>query len=226
MTIPITQWPINERPREKLLSRGANTLSDAELLAIFLRTGVKGQTAVDLARSLIQKFKSLRDLFETDQKILIQENGVGPAKYVQLHACLEIGKRYLSANLQKSSVMSMQQDTEYFLISHLRHQAREIFSALFLDHHCRLIAYEELFMGTLSQIAVHPREVIKKALDYNAANMIIAHNHPSGFAYPSKADQSLTQLLKSALELMGITLLDHMIVGEGKIFSFSEKGLL
>ncbi len=222
----IIDWPVDERPREKLLKQGAKSLSDAELLAIFLRTGVKGKTAVDLARDLVQHFHGLRGIFEADIQNFCQHNGLGIAKYTQLQACLEMGRRYLYANLQKSRSMDNIPDIACFLTSQLRHQQREIFAALFLDSQFGLIAYEELFLGNLSEIAVHPRELIKKTLKYNAANIIVAHNHPSGEPYPSREDKQLTQCLKSALAQIEVNLIDHMIVGEGKVFSFAEKNLL
>lgn len=222
----ITDWPVDERPREKLLKQGAKSLSDAELLAIFLRTGVKGKTAVDLSRDLVQHFQGLRGIFEADIPTFCQRHGLGIAKYVQLQACLEMGRRYLYANLRKSCSMDNIQDIACFLTSQLRHQQREIFVALFLDSQLSLIAYEELFLGSLSEIAVHPRELIKKTLKHNAANIIVAHNHPSGEASPSREDKHLTQCLKSALALIGVNLIDHMIIGEGKVFSFAEKNLL
>lgn len=222
----ITDWPTDERPREKLLKQGAKSLSDAELLAIFLRTGVKGKSAVDLARDLVLNFHGLRGIFEANITDFCQHHGLGLAKYVQLQACLEMGRRYLYANLQKSRSMDNIQDIACFLTSQLRHQQREVFAALFLDSQFGLIAYEELFLGSLSEIAVHPRELIKKTLKYNAANIVVAHNHPSGEATPSREDKYLTQQLKSALDLIEINLIDHIIIGEGKVFSFAEKNLL
>jgi DNA repair protein RadC len=222
----ITDWPVDERPREKFLKQGAKTLSDAELLAIFLRTGVKNKTAVDLARDLIHTFKGLRGIFEADVRLFCMQHGLGLAKYVQLQACLEMAKRHLYTCLQKPRRMDDLQDIAGFLISQLRHQQREIFAALFLDNQLCLIAYEELFMGSLKEIAVHPRELVRRALSHNAANIIVAHNHPSGDVSPSYEDKQVTNHLRAALALIDVKLADHMIIGEGKVFSFAEKGLL
>lgn len=222
----ITDWPLGQRPREKLLQQGAKSLTDAELLAIFLRTGTKGKTAVELATRLMTDLRSLKTIFELKQEDFCQYIGLGQAKYVQLKACLEMVRRYLYADLHKPQPLKDFSDMAAFLMSQLRYQEREIFSALFLDRQYRVIAYEELFSGGLREVVVHPRELVKKALAFNSVNVIVAHNHPSGWIFPSKADKQLTQRLKTTLLSVEIVLLDHMIIGEGKIFSFSEKGLL
>lgn len=180
--MPITDWPAGERPREKLLARGAEALSDAELLAIFLRTGRQGCTAVDLARFLLSRFGSLRGLLEADQASFCAEAGLGPAKYTQLKATLEMGRRHLWERLQRGSGLGSPDDTRRYLIARLRDEPRELFAALFLDNRHRVMAFEVLFQGTLDAASVHPREVARRALALNAAALIVAHNHPSGVA--------------------------------------------
>ena len=222
----IRDWPTDERPREKLLQRGACALSDAELLAIFLRTGVTGKSAVDLARDLIQQFNGLRGLLEAPQTEFCAQKGLGEAKFTQLQAVLEITKRHLAECLRKDTCLNSSKQVQDFLVSTLRHRQREVFAALFLDSQHRLIAYEEIFEGTLASAAVYPREVVKLSLKHNAAAVIFAHNHPSGVAEPSLSDHSITQTLKSALELLDIRTLDHIIIGEGHSYSFAEHGAL
>jgi len=222
----ITDWPELERPREKLLDRGPEALSDAELLAIFLRTGVPGKTAVDVARDLLSRFGSLRDLLAAGADELCQVPGIGEAKYVQLQAGLEMGRRYLAERLVRGEPLSSTADTRQFLQAQLRDRQNEVFCVLFLDNRHRVLVFEELFQGTLNGTAVYPREVVKQALKYNAAAVILAHNHPSGVAEPSRADEQLTSRLKEALALVDIRLLDHLVIGDGEIVSFSERGLV
>ncbi len=224
--MPIIDWPEAERPREKLLQRGADALTDAELLAIFLRTGTKGVTALDLAYHLLDDFSSLRNLFNADLDKFSQTKGVGPAKYVQLQAVLEMSKRYLCETLDKQDVISNPEDTRQYLKSQLRDKPYEVFAALFLDNRHQIIRFEELFRGTIDGASVYPREVVKKALEYNAAALIIAHNHPSGIAEPSSADERITTRLKEALSLVDIRLLDHLIIGDADITSLAERGIL
>lgn len=224
--MPITDWPTSERPREKLLSQGIHALSDAELLAIFLRTGVPGKTAVDLGRDLLQEFGSLRHIVSADRQRFCQSRGLGLAKYAQLQAALEIALRYLQETLQHDDVMANPKDTQRYLTARLRKHQREVFGCLFLDNAHRVIQFDELFHGTINSTTVHPREVVKRALSYNAAAVILAHNHPSGVAEPSAADKYITQQLKQALSLVDIRVLDHIIVGDGQIASFAERGLL
>jgi DNA repair protein RadC len=224
--MPITDWPKEERPREKLLARGPQALSDAELLAIFLRTGVPGKTAVDLARELLCRFGSLRQLLDTDLHGFCQGEGLGQAKYVQLQATVEMARRHLAETLERGNALENPDDTRRFVAARLRDYPHEVFACLFLDNRHRVIAYEELFHGTLNGASVHPREVTKKALAHNAAALILAHNHPSGVAEPSDADQHITQKLKHAVELMEVRVLDHLVVGDGEIVSFAERGLL
>lgn len=222
----ITDWPEDERPREKLLARGAAALSDAELLAIFLRTGTRGKTAVDLARELLSDFGGLRPLLNANQQQFCASNGLGQAKYAQLQAVLEMGRRHLWETLQRGEELRSPSDTRHYLTARMRDYPHEVFASLYLDNRHRVIAFEELFRGTIDGASVHPREVVKRALHHNAAAVILAHNHPSGLAEPSRADQALTQRLKDALGLVDIRVLDHLIVGDGSVASFAERGLL
>jgi len=222
----ISTWPHAERPREKLLNQGPAALSDAELLAIFLRTGVRGKTAVDLGRDLLHKFGGLRHIVGTQREQFCKVHGLGLAKYVQLQAALEIGQRYLQETLQRNDVLANPADTYRYLTAKLRAYEKEVFACLFLDNAHRVIVFEELFHGTITSATIHPREVIKQALRYNAAAVIFAHNHPSGNANPSDADKHITEQLKAALKLVEIRVLDHIIIGDGEITSFAEKGPL
>ncbi len=222
----IANWPINERPREKLLMQGASSLSDAELLAIFLRTGCAGKSAVDLARELLQTFGGLRPLLEASEADFCKGLGLGRAKFTQLQAVLEMAKRHISATLKAGDALTSPDLVRQYLITELRHQQQEVFSVLFLDNQHRLLRYEALFYGTLDSASVYPREVVKKALAHNAAAVILAHNHPSGVAEPSQADERITERLKQALELVGVRILDHLIIGDGSVSSFAERGLL
>jgi len=226
VAMPISTWPEAERPREKLLLRGPTALSDAELLAIFLRTGVPGKTAVDLARDLLARFGNLRNILTASQDIFCEAPGLGTAKYAQLQAVLEMGRRYLGETLDRGQALTSPDATRAFLEAQLRDRQQEIFCCLYLDTRHRVLAFEELFYGTLDGAAVYPREVVKKALAHNAAAVILSHNHPSGVAEPSRADEELTQRLKDALWLVDIRVLDHIVIGDGHIASFAELGLL
>lgn len=222
----ITDWPEGERPREKLLRKGAASLSEAELLAIFLRTGLPGKSAVDLARELLGRFGSLTSLFAAGEIQFCQTPGMGAAKYAQLQAVLEMARRALQEEITRRDALSSPQVVRDFLRLKLQGLAHEVFMALFLDAQNRVIASEELFRGTLAQTSVYPREVVKRALHHNAAALIFAHNHPSGVAEPSHADQTLTQALKQALALVDVKVLDHFIVAGSGYLSFAEKGLM
>ncbi|MEJ1296318.1 MAG: DNA repair protein RadC [Candidatus Sedimenticola sp. (ex Thyasira tokunagai)] len=222
----ITDWPADERPREKLIKRGPAALSDAELLAIFLRTGVKGRTAVDLARDLLDEHKGLRNLLAADQHHFCRSHGLGIAKYVQLQATLEMGRRHLREVLQRNSTLTSPQQTRDYLQSRLSHHLNEVFACLFLDNRHRVIEYEELFQGTIDGAGVHPREVVRRALAHNAAAVILAHNHPSGVAEPSLADEKITRRLQEALALVDVRVLDHIIVGTGEMTSLAERGVI
>lgn len=222
----ISDWPESERPREKLLERGASALSDAELLAIFLRTGCVGLSAVDLARQLLQRFGSLANMLSASKKTFCDARGLGEAKYVQLQAVMELARRHLGEQLSREHVFSSPGLVGQFLLSQLRDCQQEIFSALFLDAQHRLIAWEKLFFGTIDSASVHPREVVKQALHYNASAVIFSHNHPSGVAEPSDADQMITRRLKEALLLVDVRVLDHVVVGGGYTVSMAERGVL
>lgn len=224
--MPITDWPLQERPREKLLQRGAASLSDAELLAIFLRTGVPGKTAVDLARDLLNRFGSLRALLNADLKQFCEGEGLGQAKYAQLQATVEMARRHFSEILQRGSALENPAQTRDYLMARLRDYSFEVFSCLYLDNRHRVIQFEELFRGTINGASVHPREVVKKALGHNAAAVIFAHNHPSGVAEPSAADREITRQLTAALALVDVRVLDHVVVGDGATVSFAERGLI
>jgi len=224
--MPITDWPLEERPREKLLARGAAALSDAELLAIFLRTGVPGKTAVDLARDLLTRFGSLRALLEADLRQFCEGEGLGAAKYAQLQATTEMARRHLAETLRRGNALENPEATRRYVSARLRDYPHEVFACLFLDNRHRVIAFEELFQGTINGASVHPREVVKKALAHNAAAVILAHNHPSGVAEPSQADRHITQQLVDALGLVEVRVLDHLVIGDGDAVSFAERGLL
>lgn len=222
----ITDWPIEERPREKLLQRGPQSLSDAELLAIFLRTGVRGKTAVDLARDLLTEYGGLRALLEAGQPRFCEGNGLGEAKYAQLQAVLEMGRRHLFDTLKRGDALGNPDDTRRFLQARLRHYPYEVFACLFLDNRHRVIEFQELFRGTIDGASVYPRGVVRQALTVNAAAVIFAHNHPSGVAEPSNADYQLTRRLREALGLVDIRVLDHLVIGDGQTVSLAERGEL
>lgn len=222
----IKEWPADERPREKLLARGAETLSDAELLAIFLRTGTKGRTAVDLARDLLARFGSLRALLAADRARICASPGLGDAKYCQLQTALEMARRFFAETLSKGTSLTSPEQAREMLVARLRDRPHEVFAVVFLDNRHRMLHYGELFRGTINGAAVHPREVVREALERGAAAVILAHNHPSGVAEPSAADQSITRQLREALQLVDIRVLDHIVVGDGETVSFSERGLL
>ncbi|MGR8979049.1 MAG: RadC family protein [Gammaproteobacteria bacterium] len=222
----IKDWPSDDRPREKLLTRGAGALTDAELLAIFLRTGTHGKSAVDLARELLIDFGSLKALLNADRERFCQGNGLGDAKYSQLQAVLEMARRHFKEVLQRGDALTSPDATRSFLSAQLRGYSYEVFACLFLDNQHRVITLDELFRGTIDGAAVYPREVAKKALYHNAAAVIFAHNHPSGISEPSQADKLITEKLKQALTLFDIRVLDHFIIGDGQPFSFAEHGLI
>ncbi len=220
----ISDWPTQDRPREKLCSLGAHTLTDTELLAIFLRTGCAGKSAVDLARELIHTFGTLRALLDASCDEFCQGHGLGTAKYAQLQAVLEMAKRHMAETLSRDTLFNSSAAVKHYVSAKLRHQRREVFAAIFLDTQHRLLAFEELFHGTIDAAAVYPREVVVRALKHNAAAVIFAHNHPSGIAEPSQSDMALTRSLQQALGLVDIRTLDHLIVGEGEVYAFAEHG--
>ena len=222
----ITDWPASERPREKLLEQGVETLSDAELLAIFLRVGVTGKSAVDLARDLLTRFGSLNGIFAAPLNELTQVNGIGSSKFAQLQAIFEMSRRALNEQMQVKDVLSSPKQVRDYLCLKLGGLTREVFMVLFLDAQNRIITSEEMFTGTLTQTSVYPREVVKRALHHNAASVIFAHNHPSGIAQQSQADELLTIELKKALALVDVRVLDHFVVAGNTTLSFVERGLL
>lgn len=222
----IHQWPLSEQPREKLLKMGAQSLSDAELLAIFLRTGIKGCSAVELAKLLLQQHGGLRPLFDASLDEFQQLKGLGVAKYTQLQAILEMSKRYFREELYEQPIMNSAEKAGYFLLSEMSHLSREVFSCLFLDNQHKLICYEELFFGTINQSPVFPREIAKRAMELNAAAVILAHNHPSGVAEPSMADKEITKVICRALNVLDVRVLDHLVVGSKQVYSFADHGLL
>ena len=224
--LPISEWPADERPRERLLTKGAAALSDAELLAIFLRVGVTGKSAVDLARELVTKFGGLNGLFSASLDQLTTVHGVGPAKFVQLQAVLEMSKRALAEDMKRTDMLSSPQAVRDYLRITLARLPHEVFVGVFLTAQNRVIVVEELFRGTLTQTSVYPREIVKRALAHNAASVILAHNHPSGEPNPSQADHTLTRTLAQALALVDVKVLDHFIVAPGAAMSFAEQGLM
>jgi len=222
----IKDWPATERPREKLLAMGASALSDAELLAIFLRTGVTGKSAVDLARHLLNQFGSLRALMAADREHFSEALGLGPAKYAQLQAVLEMGRRHLAEAMVRESALEGPKAVRQYLKAMLRHEPHEVFACLFLDSKHKVLMFEKLFTGSINSASVYPRQVVKRALANNAAAVILCHNHPSGVTLPSQADRELTHRLKQALGLIEVQVLDHIIIGEGEPLSMVEYGWL
>lgn len=225
-TMRISDWPIESRPRERLLNSGPGSLSDADLLAVFLRTGIAGKSAVDMGRELIAHFGSLRNLFNAPLNHLSHVAGMGPAKYAILQAALELGRRMHKEDLSQGDVLGSPSCVRDFLRSSLRQAERETFAVMFLDVRNRLLGYEEMFHGSLTQASIYPREVVKAALARNSAGVILAHNHPSGDAKPSVADRVVTTALQRALELVDIRVHDHFIIAGNEVYSFSEHGNL
>lgn len=221
----ISDWPSTERPREKLLAQGSESLSDAELLAIFLRTGVPGKSAVDLARDLLSHFGGLRPLLQAEEKNFCSAKGLGIAKFVQLRAVVEMSRRHLAEVVKRGDAITSPQATRNYLSLRLRDYPYEVFACIFLDNRHRVLAYEELFRGTIDGASVHPREVLRRVFYHNAAAVIFAHNHPSGVGEPSRADETITRRLQETLGLVDVRVLDHIIVADD-IVSFAERGLL
>lgn len=222
----IKDWPATERPRERLLQDGAHSLSDAELLAIFLRTGSRGRTAVDLARELLGRFGSLRQLLAAGQTAFCDAPGLGAAKYAQLQAVLEMARRHQREQLQRGTALQDPRHTADYLEARLRDYPYEVFAVLFLDNRHRVLAFEEMFRGTIDGASVYPRQVVQRALQLNAAAVILSHNHPSGVAEPSQSDAQITRRLRDALALIETRVLDHIIVGDADYCSLAERGLL
>lgn len=220
----IREWPAEERPREKLLQRGAAVLTDAELLAVLLGSGVAGRNVLDLARGLLMRFGGLRQFLEAERDALLREPGIGAVKYAQLQALLEIGRRYLGENIKRAEALDGPAAVRRYLKAMLRHEASEVFGCLFLDTKHRPLAFEILFRGTIDRASVYPREVVRQALLHNAAALILCHNHPSGNSEPSQDDVHLTLLLKRGLALIDVRVLDHIIIGDGEPLSMVEHG--
>jgi DNA repair protein RadC len=221
----ITDWAVEDRPREKLLNKGAEALTDAELLAIFLRTGIKGKTAVDLARDLITDNGGLSPLLAANEEQFCRSKGLGQAKYVQMQAVVEMSRRYLEEKIYRGDALDNPEDVKNYLKARLQSYPFEVFSCLFLDNKHRVIEYEELFRGTIDGASVHPRELVRRVLHHNAAAIILAHNHPSGIAEPSHQDIEITNKLKQTLDMIDVRVLDHFIIGD-EMVSFAERGLL
>jgi DNA repair protein RadC len=222
----IRQWPLDDRPREKLLAKGPKALTDAELLAIFLRVGRKGVNAKQMAQELIDYFGGLGPLLKADQKVFCAAKGLGQAKFCQLQATLELTRRYLDEQLRTEDILTSPEKVMDYLAIQMRDNHREVFAVMLLDRRHRLIELLELFFGTISSASVHPREVANAALEKNASSVIVAHNHPSGSAEPSRADILITKRLKSALEIIDVKLLDHFVIGKGEIVSLAGMGKL
>lgn len=222
----IKHWPENERPREKMLLQGIEALSDAELLAIFFGTGTKGKTSIDVARDLLSRFKSLKNVMTASPSELRKQPGIGIAKYALLKAVSEIGNRLYRENLFKKDVLHHAQETKRYVCAQLQHLHQEVFACLFLDTRNQVISFEKLFYGTLNSAVVYPRSVAKRALYHNAASVIFAHNHPSGNPEPSEADKILTRKLIQVLDLLEIRVLDHLVIGGARVISFAEENLI
>jgi DNA repair protein RadC len=222
----LPSWPESERPREKLLKLGAAALSEAELLAILLQTGVRGRSVIDTARSLLIEFRSLRGLLTAERQAVCRTPGLGVAKYALLQASLELSRRHYAELMQSGPALANPKATREFLRARLRDRDHEVFCCLFLDNRHRVIAFDEVFRGTIDGASVHPRDIVKLALSRNAAAVILAHNHPSGVAEPSQADELITGRLRDALALVDIRVLDHIVVGDAACVSFAERGLL
>ena len=240
--MPLKDLPVDARPREKLLARGPEALADAELLAVLLRTGIKGKSVLQMADELLRLrppgvqepgvkrdhpgFDGIAGLLGASADDLCRVKGLGPAKRAELLAVLELARRALGQKMRERTVFADPQSVKQYLQLHLAHKPHEVFAVLFLDAQNRLLQLDEMFQGTLTQTSVYPREVVLRALQYRAAAVVLAHNHPSGTVQPSRADEALTQTLKAALALVDVRVLDHVIVGSGEALSMAERGLL
>jgi DNA repair protein RadC len=222
----ITDWPKQDRPREKLLKHGPASLTDAELLAIFLRSGIRNYSAVQLAQNLLTEFGTLRSVFSATEQEFCQSKGLGQAKFVQFQASLEINRRYVAEQLDKTNVFNSVEQTQAYLLAQLRDQPHEVFAILMLDSQHRLIKFRPMFYGTIDSASVYPRVLVEQALKDNAAAVILAHNHPSGVAEPSQADRSITNRIIAAFSLVDIKVLDHFVIGDGITVSFAQRGLI
>ena len=222
----LKNWPQHERPREKLIAHGATRLSDSELLAVLLNTGTTKQNALDLSASLLNQFGGLRNLLNAKPNVFLKYKGLGYVKYCRLQAALEITKRYLAEPMLRFGAIASADAAKQFLYAKLRDLEHEVFAGIFLDQRQRILHYKTLFQGSIRQAAIYPREIIKQALAYNCASLIIAHNHPSGNTEPSQADINITQSIQTSLKLVDIELLDHIIVGDTDTYSLAEHGFL
>ena len=222
----IKDWPEGERPREKLLRLGASKLSDAELLALIVRAGGKGRSALDIARGLLLKYGNLNLILSANEEDFCSSAGLGQVSFVQLQAMLELSQRHMYEQLEERDALTSSELTRQYLRARLRHYEHEVFACLYLDNQHRVVKLEELFSGTIDGAAVYPREVVKRCLHNNAAAVIFAHNHPSGIAEPSQADIGITARLKAALNTIDVRVLDHIVVGRCEAVSFAERGLL
>ncbi len=222
----VKDWPVAERPREKLLARGVSALSDAELVGLLLGTGRPGKTAVAVARDLLAAHGGIRGLLALDARRFCAVAGVGKAKYARLQAAAELARRELAQTLVRTNVLSSPHAARRYVMARLRDRPYEVFACLFLDTRHRVIQFQEVFRGTVHSATVHPRELVREALLCNASAAIAVHNHPSGVAEPSRCDIDITERLKQALSLVDVRLLDHLIVGDADIVSFSERGYL
>lgn len=222
----VKEWPLQERPREKMAELGVAALSDAELLAIMLGTGTRGKDVVSYARELLHAFDGIGGMLGAPAAALLEQPGLGPARVMQLQVIMEMSRRYLAWQLKRSEGFTQPSMVGDYLTAQLRHQQREVFVVLLLDSQHRLLKYVELFQGTINAAPVYPREIIKLVMQHNAAAVILAHNHPSGVAEPSQADQRVTERLKKALNMIDVALLDHFVIGSGAPVSFAERGLL
>jgi DNA repair protein RadC len=221
----IRDWHQHDRPREKLISFGAQSLTDAELLAIFLRVGVKGKSAVELAQDLLDHFGDLHSLLSANQDDFCEAKGLGLAKFAQMNAVLEMSRRHFESGLKKGDLFNAPELSARYFSQHIGHSEREQFACILLDQQHQMIHFEILFYGTVNQASVHPREIIKLALKHNAAAMIVSHNHPSGLPNPSQSDHQITNLIKQALTLVEVRLLDHIIIGDhGRWHSMAQAG--
>jgi DNA repair protein RadC len=224
--MPLQDLPSASRPREKLLAHGAAALADAELVALLLRTGVRGRSVLQLAQHTLDHFGGVAGLLQATPDDLVQVKGLGPAKRAEIAAVVELARRALAQQLAARPVFDAPQRVKDYLRLSLSHLAHEVFAVLFLDAQNRLIAFEPMFRGTLTQTSVYPREVVKRALELGAGAVILAHNHPSGVAEPSRADEFLTRSLATALQIVDVRVLDHLVVGQCEVVSFAERGLL
>ncbi|MBL4580774.1 MAG: DNA repair protein RadC [Gammaproteobacteria bacterium] len=222
----MADWPQGERPREKLFNKGAASLSDAELLAVMLQTGTRGRTSLDIARDMLSRYGGLIGLLAADPASLIENSGIGAAKAARFVAMKELSQRHMLEGIQPKDILTSSEATRDYLRAKYRDCQSEIFSCLFLNNQHHIVKLEELFRGTIDGAAVYPREVVKRCLYHNAAAVILAHNHPSGIAEPSRADIAITKKLRIALELIDVRVLDHLVIGNSMVVSFAERGLL